>query len=187
MRSSRGPTIVTVPVHGGFSSQQGGIGCCCCRCCSCIHLDFFRTSAGKLKLVEVFLGFFCQSLALQYGLGYANTIGLSFQSFITNVTWCFLTTLLLTICYVFSPKSVNLIKSSVFETLFNCLAALTYLGTCSYLGYVVNVVLQPVYTITPQYQVYPAMSAAYMAGTILGLVYAYDAYKSFRYFKGYRY
>ncbi|CAG9761010.1 unnamed protein product [Ceutorhynchus assimilis] len=185
MRStSRGPTIVTVHNNGG---GEGGIGCCCCRCCSCIHLGFLKTGPGKLKLAEVFIGFFCQSLALQYGSGYSGTIGPSFQSFVTNVTWCFLTSLLLLLCYLFSPKSINLIKSSLFEVLFNILAAFTYLSTCSYLGYVVNIVLEPVYLITPHYQVYPAMSAAYLAGSILGLLYAYDAYKSYRYFKGFRY
>ncbi|XP_066145938.1 protein singles bar [Euwallacea fornicatus] len=183
-RSRRGPTIISVPVH----SNQSGIGCCCCcRCCSCIHLEFLKTGSGKLKLAEVIIGFFCQGLALQYGSNYSSIIGLSFQSFVNNVTWCFLTTFLLLICYIFSPKSINLVKSSLFEVLFNVLAAVTYLSTCSYLGYVVNMVLEPVFIITSHYQVYPAMSAAYMAGSVLGLIYAYDAYKSYRYFRGFRY
>nr|AEE61403.1 unknown [Dendroctonus ponderosae] len=181
MRPSR---VISVPVHN--TQSLGGIGCCCCRCCSCLNLGFLKTGPGRLKLVEVLLGSFCQSLALQFDAKYAGTIGLSFQSFTTNVAWCFLTTFLLLVCYIFSSKSIHLIKSSLFEVLFNTLASLTYLGSCSFLGYVVNVVLEPVYAITPQYQVYPAMSTAYMTGSILGLIYAYDAYKSYRFFKGYR-
>lgn len=189
--------MVTVPIHN--ARPQGGVGCCCCfRCCSCIHLGFLKTGPGKLKLAEIVslllfilktknqshdfqvIGFFCQSLALQYGSNYSSTMGVSFQSFVTNVTWCFLTTFLLLVCYLFSPKSINLIKSSLFvgflnfllrfhlietfqEVLFNILAALTYMSSCSYLGYVVNIVLEPVYMITPHYQVYPAMSAAYVS------------------------
>ncbi|KAJ8982135.1 hypothetical protein NQ317_002862 [Molorchus minor] len=139
-----------------------------------------------MKYSQSGLGFFCQSLALNFGIHYASTIGPSFQSFITTASWCLMTSFLLLICYVFSKNSFNLLKSSLFETVFNIVAAFSYITSCSYLGYAVNVFLQPMYLITPYFQVYPAMSAAYMVGTLLAVIYAYDAYKSYRYFKGYR-
>jgi len=47
MIRTRGPAMVTVPIHQ--TRSQGGVGCCCCfRCCSCIHLGFFKTGPGKL-------------------------------------------------------------------------------------------------------------------------------------------
>ncbi|XP_076266013.1 MARVEL domain-containing protein sing [Rhynchophorus ferrugineus] len=185
MHQKRGPTVVNVPVHS--SRTQNGFSCCCCQCCTCIHLEYFKTRSGMIKLAELILGFLCQGIGLQYGSGLSDDLGLSFKSFFTNVVWCLSTTLFLVICYVFSPKSIGLVKSSIFEVLFNSLAAFTFLGTCSYLAYVVNEVLNPVNFFMSQFRGYPAMSTAYILGSILGLVYAYDAYKSYRYFKGYRY
>ncbi|XP_018562286.1 protein singles bar [Anoplophora glabripennis] len=178
---TRGPTMVTVHSSGG-----GGVHCCCCRCCTCLQLHILRTEPGILKLAEIGLGFFCQSLALNFGVQYAGTLGASLLSFITTASWCLMTSFLLMLCYVFSQKSFNLLKSSLFETAFNSIAAFSYITSCSYLGYAVNVFLQPMYLVTPYFQVYPAMSAAYMVGTLAGVVYGYDAYKSYKYFKGYR-
>ncbi|CAH1156251.1 unnamed protein product [Phaedon cochleariae] len=176
----KGPTIVTV------SSGQSGISCCCCRCCTCLQLHVLKSEPGVIKLAEIILGFFCQSLALNFGANYAATIGTSFQSFLTTASWCLLTSFLLLLCYVFSQKSFSLLRSSLFETLFNGVASFSYITSCSYLGWAVNMFLQPMYVVTPYFQVYPAMSAAYMVGTFLGLVYGYDAYKAYKYFQGFR-
>ncbi|XP_060529213.1 protein singles bar [Cylas formicarius] len=183
MIGSRGPTIVTVPVHG--TSKRSGIKCCCCQCCTCINLQFLKTGPGIVKALEVGLGFLCQSLSVRYGYEYSGTIGLSLQSFLAVASWCFMTTLLLLMCYVFSSRSIHLIKSSLFEIVFNTIAAFSYLTSGSYLGYIVNLVLEPIYAITPHYGVYPAMSASYMIGSVLGIIYAYDAYNSYKYFKAF--
>ncbi|KAJ8959814.1 hypothetical protein NQ318_011546, partial [Aromia moschata] len=216
-----------------------------------INQKHLEQTMNKVFFLLQALGFFCQSLALNFGIQYAGTIGPSFQSFVTTASWCLMTSFLLLFCYVFSQKSFNLLKSSLFktskatmdldpynndpkvmkkervghveknawepgsvmrrkqtrdsgeeETAFNAIASFSYITSCSYLGYAVNVFLQPMYLITPYYQVYPAMSAAYvsmgnyrllnyirgvrMVGTLLGVVYGYDAYKSYKYFKGYR-
>lgn len=58
MIRTRGPAMVTVPIHQ--TRSQGGVGCCCCfRCCSCIHLGFLKTGPGKLKLAEIVSIFVC--------------------------------------------------------------------------------------------------------------------------------
>jgi hypothetical protein len=49
------------------------------------------------------------------------------------------------------------------ETLFNAVAAFLYLSSSSYLSYGVNVFLRPLYVVTPFFQVYPAMTAAYVS------------------------
>ncbi|RZB38597.1 uncharacterized protein BDFB_011642, partial [Asbolus verrucosus] len=52
-------------------------------------------------------------------------------------------------------------NSGIVETAFNAVACFSYLSTCTYLGYVVYMFLKPMYVVTPYFQVYPAMSAAY--------------------------
>jgi hypothetical protein len=49
------------------------------------------------------------------------------------------------------------------ETLFNAVAALLYISSSSYLSYAVNIFLRPLYIVTPFFQVYPAMTAAYVS------------------------
>ncbi|XP_025837309.1 protein singles bar [Agrilus planipennis] len=182
MRSVHRPTVITMR---NVNPEGQGINCCCCRCCTCLNLGFMKTEAGVLKLIEIFAGLFCQTLAVSFGSN-SYLIGASYQGFLTAVSWSMFTTVLLLICYIFSEKSVGLIKQSLFETAFNTVASLSYLSACSYLGFIVNTVLSPLYSATPFFQVYPAMTAAYFMGTIVGLIYGYDAYKSYQYFKNIR-
>lgn len=51
------------------------------------------------------------------------------------------------------------------ETLFNAVAAFLYVSSSSYMSYAVNVFLRPLYLVTPFFQVYPAMTAAYVSST----------------------
>lgn len=30
----------------------GGVGCCCFRCCTCIHVNFFKSLPGIIKICE---------------------------------------------------------------------------------------------------------------------------------------
>lgn len=134
MLPSRGPTVVRV--HSSNNGGGGGIKCCCFKCCTCINLQILRTEPGMLKIVEIvkfdkncevgcicllincislqIIGSFCQSLALNYGLHYASTMGAAYQSFLTTSCWCFMTTLLLLCNYVLSEKSVILVRQSFF-------------------------------------------------------------------------
>lgn len=63
------------------------------------------------------LGFFCQSLALNYGMAYAGNMGTSYYSFLTTSSWCLMTTSLLLFCYVFSEKSFSLVRQSLFVSI----------------------------------------------------------------------
>jgi hypothetical protein len=49
------------------------------------------------------------------------------------------------------------------ETLFNAVAAVLYASSSGYLSYAVNIFLRPLYVVTPFFQVYPAMTAAYVS------------------------
>ncbi|CAG2054688.1 unnamed protein product [Timema podura] len=176
------PRMVTI--SGGSGGRNGGIHCCCCTCCTCIHLQFLRTPAGVCKLAEVILGGVCQSMLLNYGLSYSRDIGSSYDSFLTTASSCFMTTGILLACYLISENSFRLVRSSLFEVMFNAVASFLYFSAASYLGYVVNVFLWPKYIITPYYQVYPAMTATYIFGYILGAVHAYDAYINYHHIRG---
>lgn len=149
----------------------------------------FRLNRNYIRIfILQVLGSFCQSLAFNYGLHYAATIGPAYQSFLTTACWCLMTTILLLFSYVFSEKSSILVRQSLFvsrnyqsllgtdaitfllllqETVFNAVACFSYLSSCSYLGFSVNTFLYPLYIVTPYFQVYPAMSAAYVSISIL--------------------
>ncbi|GLV32367.1 singles bar [Carabus blaptoides fortunei] len=183
--SSRGPIIVRM--HSPSATHgSSGVQCCCCRCCTCINLRFLKTEPGLYKLAEAILGTFCQSLALEYGMAYAGSMGMSYYGFLSTSYWCAMTTILLLFCYVVSEKSFSLVRQSLFETVFNIVAAFCYLSSTSYLGYIVNTILFPLFKSTAYFQAYPAMTGAYLLGTIVGVLHAIDAYKSYKYFKGFR-
>ncbi|XP_022916013.1 protein singles bar [Onthophagus taurus] len=180
----RGPTVIKI---GNAPSGGSGFTCCCCfKCCTCLNLQFLRTDIGMIKLAELILGFFCQSLALNFGSAYSSSMGSAYYGFITTASWSCMTVFLLLFCYIFSEKSVYLMRQSLFETSFNILASCGYLSSCSVLGFIVNTVLYPLYMVTPFFQVFPAMTSTYILGIILGLIHAYDAYKSFKFLQGYR-
>lgn len=51
MMKKSGPVVKTASViqtHG-----HGGVGCCCLRCCTCVHIEFLKTVPGAIKLLEV--------------------------------------------------------------------------------------------------------------------------------------
>lgn len=75
-------------------------------------LDFLKSTIPQI------LGMICHSLVLNFGTQYAVTIGSSYQSFLTTASWCFLTTGLLLLCYLFSPRSLGLIRQSLFVSIF---------------------------------------------------------------------
>ncbi|XP_044755370.1 protein singles bar [Coccinella septempunctata] len=174
------PAIVVMP------NSQGGIGCCgCFRCCTCVNVNFLKTEIGVVKTLEVLLGMICHSLVLNFGTQYALTIGSSYQSFLTTASWSFLTTGLLILCYLLSPRSLGLIRQSLFETAFNGIAAFSYITSCSYLGYAVNMFLQPLALMSTAVNAYPAVSTAYILGSFVGLLYLYDAWKSWTYYRNF--
>ncbi|XP_063378075.1 protein singles bar [Cydia fagiglandana] len=181
---TRGPTIVRVAPGGGGGER--GIKCCCCRCCECLNLGYLTSQHGLIKLAEAMLGGLCQSLLVKYGMSAAGTLGSAFHGFLTTASACLLTTALLIACYVLSSNSQHLIKQSVFECLFNATACFLYLSASSYMGVAVNLYLYPQYAIISMYSAYPAMTAVYYIGVVLGILHGVDAYISYKYLKGYR-
>ncbi|XP_065171248.1 protein singles bar-like [Atheta coriaria] len=183
---NRGPIIRMANSPRATNAPSTGINCCCCSCFTCLNTGFVRSEDGILKIVQVILASFCQSLAINFGLPYAATMGTAYHGFLTTVSWGLMTSFLLLVCYIFSTNSFNLIRQSLFELFFNAMASFSYLSSSFYLAFAVTTFLYPQYIIVPYFQVYPAMSAAYMLGGIVGILHGYDAYKAYKFYKGYR-
>lgn len=135
------------------------------------------------------LGSLCQSLLVEYGLSEAGTMGPAFHGFLTTVAACVLTTFILLISYVFSPKSQNLIRQSSFvsidykhrlflnrfyaytyvfflllkEFLFSACSCFLYLSAAAGMAAIVHIRLYPYYVIKTMYSAYPAMTAVYVS------------------------
>lgn len=118
-------TVIRMPAthnyHGGGNSRgQGNFGsggieiCCGCRVCSCIHLEFLTSQSGLLKLFEVVLGSFCQTLLVQFGMSSASDIGQAFHGFLTTASACVMTSTILLVCYILSEKTYHLVRQSLF-------------------------------------------------------------------------
>ncbi|XP_076377301.1 MARVEL domain-containing protein sing isoform X2 [Megalopta genalis] len=158
-RNEAGPII---RMSSGGTHAAGGVECCCCRCCTCIHVEFLKTMPGIIKLCETIISGLIQSLLINYGLRYSTTIGSAFEGSLTTSSACFLTSAVLLACYVVSEKSYRQIRSSLFEMMFNALASFLYLSSASYLAFSTKLFLLPEYYIRPGFDVYPAMTAAYV-------------------------
>lgn len=183
MKRNAGPIIrmASNDTHGA-----GGIQCCFCRCCTCIHIEFFKTSPGILKICETVISGFIQSLLINYGLRHSATIGSAFEGALTTSSSCFFTSTVLLACYFLSEKSFRLIRASLFEVIFNSLACFFYLSSASFLAVSTKMFLMAQYYLMPGFEVYPAMTAAYMLCGFVGLLHGADAYFSYIHYKNTR-
>lgn len=118
------PTVIRMPAgvgggqvgRGGHLNEQqnSGIRIGCCRVCTCINLQFFLTKNGILKCFELVLGWFCQTMLIQFGLDTAKDIGEAFLGFLTTCSAFLLTTSILLLCYAVSARTFHLVRQSIF-------------------------------------------------------------------------
>ncbi|XP_043499700.1 protein singles bar [Polistes fuscatus] len=179
-KNSTGPII---RMSSSGTHGAGGIECCCCRCFTCIHVEFLKTLPGIMKVCETIISGLIQSLLINYGLRYSASIGSAFEGSLTTSSACFLTSTVLFVCYILSEKSYRLIRSSLFEIMFNALASFLYLSSASYLAFSTKLFLLPEYYLKPGFDVYPAMTAAYIMSGVVGVLHGFDAYFSYVYYK----
>ncbi|XP_043237931.1 protein singles bar-like [Amphibalanus amphitrite] len=185
--------VAVQPTRGQLRSEVsrgGGSSCCClsccgcCRCCGCLNFGFLKTQLGLLKIAEMALGGICQALLVKYGLGYSASLGHGYSAVLTTSSACLFTTGVLLLCYLVSSTSIALVRQSLFETLFNGIASVLYVAASGLLSFTVQSVLWPQYVVTPYFQVYPALTAAYCLGIAVGLVHGYDTYLAYRWYRG---
>ncbi|KAG7188570.1 hypothetical protein KM043_008201 [Ampulex compressa] len=161
----------------------GGVECCCCRCCTCIHVEFLKTRPGLFKIGEAVISGLIQSLLINYGLRNSTSIGSAFEGSLTTASACFLISSVLLACYILSEKSYRLIRSSLFEMMFNAVACFLYLSSASYLAFSTKIFLLPEYYLRPAFDAYPAMTAAYIMSGAVGVLHGADAYFSYTHYK----
>lgn len=75
------------------------------------------SQVGLLKLFEIILGSFCETLLIQFGLQSASDIGQAFHGFLTTASACMMTSGILLVCYVLSSKTYNLVRQSLFVSI----------------------------------------------------------------------
>ncbi|ODN00654.1 hypothetical protein Ocin01_06028 [Orchesella cincta] len=113
--------------------------------------------------ISQILGIICQFLLLEYGSPYANRLGESYTEFLIAVSYCLISTVLLLACYLLSKNTYILIRSSIYEIAFNIVASILYFSSSSYLAYALVTRLYVDYVRIPFFQVYPALTAAYVS------------------------
>ncbi|GLG93288.1 Protein singles bar [Gryllus bimaculatus] len=125
----------------------------------------------------------CEMLLLNFGTTNADRLGFALISFLNTVSSCGLVVWLLLVTYVFSEHSCRLVRASLFEPLFNAVAALLYLGASSWVAMRVVRILLPLYQTTVFFESYPAMTSAYTFGLLLGTLHGVDAFMTFRHYR----
>ncbi|XP_025196675.1 protein singles bar [Melanaphis sacchari] len=153
--------------------------------CSCFNMQYFTTSYGILKIIQIILGSICQSIMLFYGTKYIPTFGTSYESFLTTVAGCLMTTTVISTSYFLSKNTEILVRSSLFEIIFGIFASICYLSSSSLLTIAVYTLMYPIIMNIPFTSLFSAVILAYTLGFILGVIYAIDAYWAFKYYKGF--
>lgn len=172
--------------------EGGGIKICCCRVFTCVNLNLLSTNHGLMKVSEVILGSCCQTLLVRFGLDSAADIGQAFNTCLTTVSSCLMTSSLLLFCYLLSTRTFNLVRQSLFvsslfhffevslkdsfsylkntyifwklqEIFFNLCACFMYLSASLYMGFTVSFWLYPKFELQRAYVAYPAMTAVYVS------------------------
>uniref|UniRef100_A0A182IV35 MARVEL domain-containing protein n=1 Tax=Anopheles atroparvus TaxID=41427 RepID=A0A182IV35_ANOAO len=105
------PTVIRMPAG---TEQNSGFRIGCCRVCTCVNLQFFLSKNGILKCFELVLGWFCQTMLIQFGLDTAKDIGEAFLGFLTTCSAFLLTTTILLLCYAISARTFHLVRQSIF-------------------------------------------------------------------------
>lgn len=94
--------------------ESGGIEICCCRVFTCVNLNLLTSNHGLLKISEVILGSCCQTLLVRFGMESAGEIGQAFNTCLTTVSSCLMTSSILLFCYVVSTRTFHLVRQSLF-------------------------------------------------------------------------
>lgn len=97
---------------------NSGIQICCCRVLTCVNVNVLTSNHGLFKVSEVILGSCCQTLLIRFGIPSAEDIGQAFNSCLTTVSSCLLTSTILLFCYIVSARTFQLVRQSLFVSKF---------------------------------------------------------------------
>ncbi|XP_050531945.1 protein singles bar [Daktulosphaira vitifoliae] len=156
-----------------------------CMLCSCFNTQYFTTSFGILKIIEIVLCLICQCQLMSSGNKYLPTTGTTYESFLTTVSGCLMTTTVISASYLLSKKTEVLVRSSLFECFFGIFASFCFISCSSLIALIIYTILYPVLVILPFSSFFTSIILAYALGFVLGVLYAIDAYWAFKYYNGY--
>jgi len=166
---------------GMFTSQapdpEAGFNICgVCRVCTCMHNGFIKTPTGIIKTLEVVIGFVCLFLLFkyEYGLKYARDLGMGYSVIVTAASACALTSAVLLFCYMMSASTYARVRPSLFEVAFNYVCCGLYIGASTLLATQVHFELYHSYLKIAGFSAYPAMTAVYVLGYVVGVLHGID-------------
>lgn len=168
------------------SSQPGFNICGFCRVCTCMHEGFLSTPTAGVKIVEFVFGLICQLLLFNYGTKYGKDLGAGYFVFLTTTSACLLTTSVLLFCYIVSSQTYNRVRPSLFEVVFNYVSCALYITGSTFLATSVHFNLYYFYKTIPGFSAYPAMTAVYVLGYIVGIVHGVDASMAVKFMRSVR-
>ncbi|XP_023319612.1 protein singles bar [Eurytemora carolleeae] len=185
--------VYITPSNGGngYLSSAGraeaGFSICgFCRVCTCLHSGFLKTPTGAVKLLEFLFGLVCQFLMFQYGMKYGPDLGPSYSIFLTTTSASLLTTCVLIFCYATSETTYLRVRPSLFEVAFSYVSCGLYIGASTYLATSVHNNLFYFYKTIPGFSAYPAMTAVYVLGYIVGIIHGVDGSMALKFMRATR-
>jgi len=144
-----------------------------CPDCCLSPIKFFRISAHIVKLSEVGLGGVCWYLLWQFGIEEYEKLGLGYDLFQLVNSGASFTAAVLLLCYSVScirGKTFLSVRPSLFEVLFTLICSALYFASSTLLMQSVYRNLHFIYHQQPEYIEYPALTAVYVLGFVLGVV-----------------
>ncbi|XP_055684460.1 protein singles bar [Lutzomyia longipalpis] len=178
-------TVITMRPVNRETPIRTGIKICYCRMFHCLQPGFFTSKYGLMKLFECLMGIFCQSLVFTFGLDNAKK-GFGWDpyfAFLSATSACLPTTALLLLCYTFSVNTFRLVRSSIFEIVFNIFCAFCYISASGSVAYREQFYQNFTKFFTGPGD-YTSLTTLYFMGGLMTIIYSYDAFLAFRSYNG---
>jgi len=178
--SPRRPT----PAGRTAATAEAGFSLCgMCRCCTCLHPGFIKTPTAAIKIFESIVSIVCQFLLIQFGFKYGKDLGFGYFMSLVTSSGCCLTSGVLLFSYVISANSYSRVRPSLFEVAFNFIACGFYISSSTLLAASVHFQLYYFYMTIPGFSAYPALTAVYVLGYIVGIVHGLDGCMAFKFMR----
>lgn len=117
---------------------------------------------------------------------YGEELGPGYSIFLTTTSACLLTTSVLLFCYITSVNTYQRVRPSLFEVVFNAVGCGLYIAASTFLATAVQQHLYFYYKTRPGFSAYPAMTATYVLGYVVGIVHGIDAALALKFMRSIR-
>ena len=128
-----------------------------------------------VKLLQSGLGAVCQYLAIEFGVEFAERLGLGYQLFLTCNSGSLMCSFLLFLSYSVSRNTYERVRPTMFEMLLNLLCCALYIASSVMLMTTVFTEFYYTYMTEVAFNTYPALTAVYVLGFVAGALHFIDA------------